>query len=291
MRLLGHVCHVEAVREALLEEHHRVGLGVVLHVIVGLVQAGILNLILHLRRGRGVSAIVCSCCWFIGARHNAACRRRRVRGAELPLGARIGERESSNSRREWRHEPAWQGSSRDRLDERDRPRHAARVAAEGADMVLNGFGDAAGSPGCATSLAERHGVRAVPTTAPTWPSRPGRRPGRPGARSDWAASTSWSTTPASSTRPRSRQFPPRELGRDDRDQPLGGLSRDAAASRPWPSAAGGASSTSPGARPGREREQAAYVAAKHGIIGLTKVAALELAATGVTSTRSAPAGY
>jgi 3-hydroxybutyrate dehydrogenase len=45
-----------------------------------------------------------------------------------------------------------------------------------------------------------------------------------------------------------------------------------------------------GARPGGLGQKSAYVAAKHGIIGLTKVAALENATTGVTSTPSARAG-
>ena len=43
-----------------------------------------------------------------------------------------------------------------------------------------------------------------------------------------------------------------------------------------------------GARPGRLRAEGAYVAAKHGVVGLTKVVALETATTGVTCNAICP---
>jgi 3-hydroxybutyrate dehydrogenase len=105
-----------------------------------------------------------------------------------------------------------------------------------------------------------------------------------------AGSTSWSTTPASSMWPGSRTSR-RALGRDHRDQPVQRIPRHTAGT------AGDA-----GGQWGRiinvasvhglvaSAEKSAYVAAKHGIVGLTKVTALENATVASPATRSARAG-
>ena len=53
--------------------------------------------------------------------------------------------------------------------------------------------------------------------------------------------------------------------------------------------AGGGSSTSPSAHGLRASESNPVIAAKHGVVGLTKVTALETARDAITATPSAPA--
>ena len=82
------------------------------------------------------------------------------------------------------------------------------LARAGADVVLNSFSDAprtTRSPSAGRRAQGRARLRARRHV------QGGRlpRPGRPGARSAWAGSTCWSTTPASSTWRRSRSSRPR----------------------------------------------------------------------------------
>ena len=103
-------------------------------------------------------------------------------------------------------------------------------------------------------------------------------------RASSAASTSWSTTPASSTWRNGRGLPARDVGRDHRDQPELGLPHHAAGAarrckqRNWGRIINIASAHGLVA----SAQKSAYVAAKHGIVGFTKAVALETATTGIT---------
>ena len=103
------------------------------------------------------------------------------------------------------------------------------------------------------------------------------------------ASIIWSTTRAFSSSRRSNDFPTR-MGLGRRDQPRRRVLRDAgglaAHARAWHAAA---SSTSPAFTGLVASEfKPAYVAAKHGVVGLTRAAALEGAPIGITVNAVAP---
>ena len=82
------------------------------------------------------------------------------------------------------------------------------------------------------------------------------------------------------------------MGRDPGDQPVVGVPHDAArAADDARRTASAASSTSPPRTVSSARPfKSAYVAAKHGIVGLTKVTALETAEEGITCNAICP-GY
>ena len=85
-------------------------------------------------------------------------------------------------------------------------------------------------------------------------------------------------------------FPDDKLGRDHRDQSFGRVPRDqGGGAGDAANGAGAGSSISPrrtASSPAASK--AAYVAAKHGLVGLTKVVALELANDGVTCNAICP---
>ena len=145
------------------------------------------------------------------------------------------------------------------------------------------------SSGCAPRLAERHGVRVAYS--------PGRHD-EAGARS-----ATWSPPTARAIRRRrhprqqcrhpacrqDRRFPRGALGRGDRDQPLGRVPRReggaaAHAGEGWGRIVNIASAHGLVA----SGEKAAYVTAKHGLVGLTKVIAIEAANDGITCNAICP---
>ena len=162
---------------------------------------------------------------------------------------------------------------------------AQALAQQGANIVLNGFGDVEAPKAAIAAHGVKVGYHGADMSKPAEIDdmmryageavRPGRHPGQqrrhPACGPD-------------------RELPDRALGRDHRDQPVA------------------APSTPPGwhCRPCRPRkwgriinvasvhglvasaEKSAYVAAKHGIVGLTKVTALENAVGGVTCNAICP---
>ena len=84
---------------------------------------------------------------------------------------------------------------------------AEELARAGADVVLNSFTDRPEDHALAERIAGEHKVRAAYLPADMARGDDCRGAGRQGRARRWAASTSWSTTPASSTWRRSPDFP------------------------------------------------------------------------------------
>ena len=160
---------------------------------------------------------------------------------------------------------------------------AEALAAEGASIMLNGFGDAGENrgicgPRSSSGSASRRST-AAPTSAKASRSRRwSRKPRRP-----WAHWIFWSTTPASSSPRAVEEFP------DDKwDQiiaiNMSGVFHGMKAAIPGMKAKGWGRIINIASAHGLVASpfKVAYVAAKHGVLGMTKVAAIELANTGVT---------
>jgi 3-hydroxybutyrate dehydrogenase len=111
------------------------------------------------------------------------------------------------------------------------------------------------------------------------------------AKAEFGGWTSWSTTPASSTWRHREDFP---VERWDAIIAINLSSAfhtmRAGAARHEEAQLGPHHQHRLGARPGGLGQKSAYVAAKHGIVGLTKVAALETPPPASRSTPSARAG-
>ncbi len=166
---------------------------------------------------------------------------------------------------------------------------ARAMAQEGANIVLNGFGDAHEIEIIRHELANAMGVEV--RYSPADMTKAGRdrgdgRRGGEGIRRDRRA-LQQCRHPA---RRADRRVSGRQVGRDHRHQPVvgvphhpGGAAGDA--EEGWGRIIQTASAHALVASPFK----AAYVAAKHGIAGLTKVVALEAAQHGITVNAIAPA--
>ena len=168
---------------------------------------------------------------------------------------------------------------------------ARALAKEGADVVINGFGDKAAIEAERVQIEKEFGVKAFYHGADMAKGAGDRGHGRRRPKPRWVRSTSSSTTPASSMSRRSRTFRP-----DKWDAIIAiNLSAPFHAMRAaipgmkaqkWGRIISTASAHSLVASPFK----GAYVAAKHGLAGLTKTVALELATSGVTANCISP-GY
>jgi 3-hydroxybutyrate dehydrogenase len=162
------------------------------------------------------------------------------------------------------------------------------LAAQGADIVINGFGEPAPIERLRRDLAERHGVRAIYSSADM--TRPAEIRGmveqatRELGRVDILVNNAGiqHTAPV-------QDFP------DDKWEQVLSINLSAAfyatkaalpqmLERGWGRIVNIASAHGLVASP----QKAAYVAAKHGLVGLTKVTALETAQTGVTANAICP---
>jgi 3-hydroxybutyrate dehydrogenase len=167
---------------------------------------------------------------------------------------------------------------------------ARALGGAGANLMLNGFGDAAQIEALRAGLAKEFGIKVAFSGADI--SKPaqiremvetgdqgaglGRHPGQQRGHPAHVAG---------------RRVSGRSLGRRDRHQSDIQLPRDQGRA---------AADEAPQLGPHRQHrldhgliasvEKSAYVAAKHGVLGLTKTVALETAKTGSPATRYAPAG-
>ena len=140
------------------------------------------------------------------------------------------------------------------------------------------------------SSPSEYGVKVAYSGADMSQAGRDRGHGRARRRRSSAGSTSSSTTPASSTSRRCEDFPAGPLGRGARDQPVVGVPRHrrrrcrGCRSASWGRIVNIASAHGLVA----SAHKSAYVAAKHGLVGLTKAVALETATTGITCNAICP---
>ena len=168
---------------------------------------------------------------------------------------------------------------------------ARALAKEGADVVINGFGDKAAIEAERAKIEKEFGVKAFYNGADMAKGAGDRGDGRRRPKPRWDRSTSSSTTPASSMFRRSRTFRPDKWDAIIAINLTAPFHAIRAAipgmkAQKWGRIINTASAHSLVASPFK----GAYVAAKHGLAGLTKTVALELATSGVTANCISP-GY
>ena len=159
---------------------------------------------------------------------------------------------------------------------------AEALAAEGASIMLNGFGDAAKIEALRASFEQRFGVKALYNGADISKGDANRGDGRGNPEGFGFAGYSGEQRRHPVHRA-GRGVSRRQMGSDHRDQHVGRVSRDEGGDPRHEGQGLGriiniASAHGLVASPFK----VAYVAAKHGVLGMTKVAAIELANSGVT---------
>ncbi len=168
---------------------------------------------------------------------------------------------------------------------------ARAFAKDGANVLINGFGPADDIEKERAGIEKEFGVKAIYSPRRHDQARRDRRHDQDGGDDSSAPATSWSTTPASSTSRRSRNSRSRNGTQIIAINLTAAFHAMRAAipgmkAKKWGRIISTASAHSLVASPFKS----AYVTAKHGLAGLTKTAALELATFGVTVNCISP-GY
>ena len=165
---------------------------------------------------------------------------------------------------------------------------ARALAKDGADVMLNGFGDAAEIEKLRAGIEKEFGVKARYRRRRHGQAGRDRRAGR-GHRKGIRPARRAGQQCRHPVRRQYRGLPGREMGRHHRDQPVvvvphhprGGARHEEAK---WGRIVNIASAHGLVA----SGQKAGYVAAKHGIVGLTKVVAIETANEGITCNAICP---